>query len=222
MPPAVPTMPDSIPAAAMSVASGAEIMRVVSRGGESPLTAVRPHPELRRLEGNGQRAAIRPAATPTGAIRGRLPELGGPAGTRARRRSRATSGQVPGQPGAGRRRPSELASGHTDGVISLATGYLHSSLMPLAALRSALAGAARLPDTWERPPAAGLHGLVVVRGNRPVLALMPRTCSLPAAGRARCQRRSAPWSPAGLRFWSSRRPIRVRWDGPAEIGRAHV
>jgi DNA-binding transcriptional MocR family regulator len=31
--------------------------------------------------------------------------------------------------------------------------------MPLAALRSALARAARLPDAWERPPAAGLHGL---------------------------------------------------------------
>jgi DNA-binding transcriptional MocR family regulator len=46
-----------------------------------------------------------------------------------------------------------------DGVISLASGYLHSSLMPLAALRSALARAARLPDTWERPPAAGLHAL---------------------------------------------------------------
>jgi DNA-binding transcriptional MocR family regulator len=50
-------------------------------------------------------------------------------------------------------------SPHADGVISLATGYLHSSLMPLAALRSALSRAARLPDTWERPPAAGLHGL---------------------------------------------------------------
>jgi DNA-binding transcriptional MocR family regulator len=48
---------------------------------------------------------------------------------------------------------------HADGVISLATGYLHSSLMPLAALRSALARAARLPDTWERPPTAGLHAL---------------------------------------------------------------
>ena len=29
---------------------------------------------------------------------------------------------------------------HADGVISLAAGYLHSSLMPLAALRSAAAG----------------------------------------------------------------------------------
>jgi DNA-binding transcriptional MocR family regulator len=48
---------------------------------------------------------------------------------------------------------------HPDGAISLATGYLHSSLMPLAALRSALARAARLPDTWERPPAAGSHQL---------------------------------------------------------------
>lgn len=48
---------------------------------------------------------------------------------------------------------------HADGVISLATGYLHPSLMPLAALRSALARAARSPDAWDRPPASGLHGL---------------------------------------------------------------
>ncbi len=48
---------------------------------------------------------------------------------------------------------------HIDGVISLATGYLHSSLMPLAALRSALTRAARLPDAWERPPAQGMHSL---------------------------------------------------------------
>ena len=48
---------------------------------------------------------------------------------------------------------------HADGVISLATGYLHSSLMPQAALRSALTRAARLPDTWDRPPVLGLHSL---------------------------------------------------------------
>lgn len=48
---------------------------------------------------------------------------------------------------------------HQDGVISLATGYLHASLIPAGPLRSALARAARLPDAWERPPAAGLHEL---------------------------------------------------------------
>lgn len=48
---------------------------------------------------------------------------------------------------------------HADGVISLATGYLHPSLMPAAALRASLARAARSPDAWDRPPAAGLHGL---------------------------------------------------------------
>jgi DNA-binding transcriptional MocR family regulator len=48
---------------------------------------------------------------------------------------------------------------HADGVISLGTGYLHPSLMPLAALRSALARAARSPDAWDRPPVSGLHGL---------------------------------------------------------------
>ena len=44
---------------------------------------------------------------------------------------------------------------HAEDGISLATGYLHSSLMPLAALRSALARASRLPDAWERPPGRG-------------------------------------------------------------------
>jgi DNA-binding transcriptional MocR family regulator len=48
---------------------------------------------------------------------------------------------------------------HQDGVISLATGYLHASLVPAGPLRSALARAARLPDAWERPPTAGLHEL---------------------------------------------------------------
>ena len=48
---------------------------------------------------------------------------------------------------------------HADGDISLATGYLHPSLMPLAALRSALGRAARSPDVWDRPPASGLHEL---------------------------------------------------------------
>ncbi len=46
-----------------------------------------------------------------------------------------------------------------DGVISLATGYLHSSLVPAGLLRSAAARTARLPGAWDRPPAAGLHAL---------------------------------------------------------------
>jgi DNA-binding transcriptional MocR family regulator len=48
---------------------------------------------------------------------------------------------------------------HAEDAAALATGYLHSSLMPLTALRSAMSRVARLPDAWERPPAAGLHGL---------------------------------------------------------------
>lgn len=48
---------------------------------------------------------------------------------------------------------------HAEGTISLATGYLHSSLMPTRAMSAALARAARIPGIWERPPAAGLHGL---------------------------------------------------------------
>jgi DNA-binding transcriptional MocR family regulator len=46
-----------------------------------------------------------------------------------------------------------------DDVISLAAGYLHPSLTPHSALRAALTRAARLPDAWDRPPAAGLPGL---------------------------------------------------------------
>jgi DNA-binding transcriptional MocR family regulator len=46
-----------------------------------------------------------------------------------------------------------------DSAISLATGYLHRSLMPTRALGAALARAARQPGAWDRPPAAGLHGL---------------------------------------------------------------
>lgn len=46
-----------------------------------------------------------------------------------------------------------------DATISLATGYLHSSLMPLAGLNAALRRAARLPNAWERPPAGGLRAL---------------------------------------------------------------
>jgi DNA-binding transcriptional MocR family regulator len=48
---------------------------------------------------------------------------------------------------------------HAEGVVLMATGYLHSSLMPLTALQSAMSRVARLPDAWERPPSAGLHGL---------------------------------------------------------------
>jgi DNA-binding transcriptional MocR family regulator len=48
---------------------------------------------------------------------------------------------------------------HDDGLISLATGYLHSSLLPVRALSAALARAARVPDAWDRPPVAGLRAL---------------------------------------------------------------
>lgn len=46
-----------------------------------------------------------------------------------------------------------------DEVISLASGYPHSSLMPVRALNSALGHAARLPGAWDRPPAAGIAAL---------------------------------------------------------------
>lgn len=46
-----------------------------------------------------------------------------------------------------------------DGTISLASGYPHSSLMPVRALNTALGHAARLPGAWDRPPAAGIAAL---------------------------------------------------------------
>jgi DNA-binding transcriptional MocR family regulator len=46
-----------------------------------------------------------------------------------------------------------------DNLISLASGYLHSSLMPEQALGRALNHAARSPRAWDRPPTAGLASL---------------------------------------------------------------
>ncbi len=46
-----------------------------------------------------------------------------------------------------------------DGEISLALGYLHSSLVPARELSMAWARSARVADAWMAPPAVGLHGL---------------------------------------------------------------
>ena len=54
---------------------------------------------------------------------------------------------------------SPLADRTDDRVISLSTGYLSSSLMPVRALAAASARAARLPDAWEHAPLSGLSGL---------------------------------------------------------------
>jgi DNA-binding transcriptional MocR family regulator len=51
----------------------------------------------------------------------------------------------------------DVSSGN--GLISLASGYPHPSLMPVRALSAALSHAARLPGAWDRPPAAGLAAL---------------------------------------------------------------
>ncbi len=53
-----------------------------------------------------------------------------------------------------------------EGVLSLGAGYLHPSLMPLAALRSSLARAARLPSAWDRPPRGRARAAGVVRASR--------------------------------------------------------
>jgi DNA-binding transcriptional MocR family regulator len=46
-----------------------------------------------------------------------------------------------------------------EGAISLGGGYLPPSLQPLRLLATAAARAARRPDSWERPPLAGVGGL---------------------------------------------------------------
>jgi len=45
------------------------------------------------------------------------------------------------------------------GALSLAGGYLHSSLMPIRALSAAAARAIRRTETWEVPDTRGLPGL---------------------------------------------------------------
>jgi DNA-binding transcriptional MocR family regulator len=55
--------------------------------------------------------------------------------------------------------PDAPAAADSDGLISLATGYPHPSLMPARALSAALSHAARLPDAWDRPPSAGIAAL---------------------------------------------------------------
>jgi DNA-binding transcriptional MocR family regulator len=53
----------------------------------------------------------------------------------------------------------QISDSVEEGVLSLGTGYLHASLQPTRALAAAFAHAARLPEVWDRPPAAGLRGL---------------------------------------------------------------
>ena len=53
----------------------------------------------------------------------------------------------------------QLSDSVEEGVLPLGAGYLHSSLQPTRALAAAFGHAARLPEVWDRPPAAGLRGL---------------------------------------------------------------
>jgi DNA-binding transcriptional MocR family regulator len=48
---------------------------------------------------------------------------------------------------------------HDDSLISLSTGYLHPALMPVRALATAGARAARRPGVWNLPPESGLVAL---------------------------------------------------------------
>jgi DNA-binding transcriptional MocR family regulator len=53
----------------------------------------------------------------------------------------------------------QLPDAAEEGVLTLGSGYLHASLQPTRALGAAFAHAARLPEVWSRPPAAGLRSL---------------------------------------------------------------
>ena len=104
---------------------------------------------------------------------------------------------------------------HEDGVISLATGYLHPSLMPVRALSAALARAARLPDAWDRPPGGGLHGLRSWFAR----AASPDADAGDVAGHrgrpGRHHRRvPGPGARRAARCWSSRPPTPAHWPWP--------
>jgi DNA-binding transcriptional MocR family regulator len=74
----------------------------------------------------------------------------------------------------------------SEGVISLATGYLHPSLMPTRILAGAWARAARLPDAFERAPAEGLSGLRAwfVRTATPGAGIEPRDALITPGGQS--------------------------------------
>jgi DNA-binding transcriptional MocR family regulator len=73
-----------------------------------------------------------------------------------------------------------------DGTISLATGYLHSSLMPTRILANAWARAARLPDAFDRAPVEGLSGLRAwfVTHATPGAGLEPRDALITPGGQS--------------------------------------
>lgn len=81
-------------------------------------------------------------------------------------------------------------------VIDLNGGYLHPDLQPLSALTAALGRASRLPQAWDRPPAAGIpelrdwfaaeiggglgrHDILVCGGGQSALATVLRALGQP-------------------------------------------
>jgi DNA-binding transcriptional MocR family regulator len=71
-----------------------------------------------------------------------------------------------------------------DGVISLASGYPHSALMPARALSTALSHAAHLPGAWDRPPAAGLAALRAWFATEAATTAEPRDVIITPGGQA--------------------------------------
>ena len=100
---------------------------------------------------------------------------------------------------------------HDDGLISLSTGYLHPSLLPVRTLSAALARAARLPDVWDRPPVAGLHALRSWFAKSAAPGIDARDVLVTPGGQGAITTIFVPSSPLGLPCWSSRRRIPGLW-----------
>jgi DNA-binding transcriptional MocR family regulator len=71
-----------------------------------------------------------------------------------------------------------------ENAISLATGYLHPTLMPLRLLASAWARAGRLPDAFDRAPAEGLMTLRAWFARTVAPGIEPRDVLITPGGQA--------------------------------------
>ena len=109
---------------------------------------------------------------------------------------------------------------YDDNLISLATGYLHASLMPTRGLAAALSRTARLPDVWERPPVAGIHGLRTWFAALPGPGSRRETFSSQVGAKAPSLRPSALWFLPAVPCYSN--PPPTRGHSPLLVRRASV